>query len=97
MFLLQLNVSIWDGLNEPALDLKLEGSIATITYLCMAGKLSYPVSEFVNGFVRPLLDILKLIYSNSGGDLIISGAPKIIEEFLWILFVGFISWDPVGP
>ena len=42
-FLLQLDVSIWDGPNEPALDLKLDGSIATITYLYMAGELAYPV------------------------------------------------------
>ena len=40
--LLQLNVSIWDGSNEPALDLKLDGGIATIAYLCTAGKLVYP-------------------------------------------------------
>ena len=47
-FLLQLNVSIWDGLNEPALHLKLDGSIATIAYLCMVGELAYPVYEFIN-------------------------------------------------
>ena len=47
-FLPQLDVSIWDGSNEPALDLKLDGSIATIAYLCTAGELAYPVYEFVN-------------------------------------------------
>ena len=69
--LLQLNVGIWDGLNEPALDLELNGSITTIAYLCMAGKLVYPVYKFINWFVRPLLDIFKLIHSDSGRDNII--------------------------
>ena len=86
--LLQLDVGIWGGLNEPALVLKLNGSITTITCLCMAGKLAYPVYEIVDWFVRPLFDILKFIYSNSVGDFIIQGALKIIKEFLWILFVG---------
>ena len=65
-FLPQLDVGIRDGLNEPALGLKLNGSIATITYLHMVGELAYPVYEFINLFIRPLLDIFKLIYSNSG-------------------------------
>ena len=47
-FLPQLNVGIRDGSNEPALDLKLKGSIATIAYLYMAGELTYPVYEFIN-------------------------------------------------
>ena len=47
-FLPQLDVSIWDGSNEPALDLELNGSITTIAYLCMVGELSYPIYEFVN-------------------------------------------------
>ena len=46
--LLQLNVGIRDGSNEPALDLKLNGSIATIAYLCTVGKLAYPVYKFIN-------------------------------------------------
>ena len=47
-FLPQLDVSIWDGLNEPALDLKLDGSIATIANLHIVGELAYPVYEFVD-------------------------------------------------
>ena len=47
-FLPQLNVSIWDGSNEPLLDLKLNGGITTVAYLCMVGKLAYPVYEFIN-------------------------------------------------
>ena len=65
-FLPQLDVSIWDGLNEPVLDLKVNGSITTIAYLHMAGELMYPIYEFIVWFVRPLLDIFKLIYSNLG-------------------------------
>ena len=69
--LLQLNVSIRDGSDEPALDFKLNGGITTITYLHMAGKLANPVYEFINGFIRPLLDILQFIDMDSWGDLII--------------------------
>ena len=47
-FLLQLNVSIRDGSNEPALDLKLNGGITTIAYLCTAGELAFPVYEFID-------------------------------------------------
>ena len=94
-FLLQLDVNIWNGSNEPALDLKLNGSIATIAYLHTVGKLAYPIYEFIDWFVIPLLDILMLIHTNSGGDFIIQGALKIVEEFLQILFVGFISWEPM--
>ena len=65
-FLLQLDISISDGSNEPALDLKLNGSIATGVHLCMVGELAYPVYEFVDWFIRPLLDILKLIYLDLG-------------------------------
>ena len=65
-FLLQLNVGIRDGLNKPALDLKLNGSIAIIAYLCTVGKLSYPVYKFVNGFIRPLLDFLQFIDMDLG-------------------------------
>ena len=93
----QLNVSIRDGLNEPALDFKLNGGIATITYLCMVGELAYPVYEFIDGFVRPLLDILQFIDMDSWGDLVILGAFDVIEEFLWISFVAFIQWDHSGP
>ena len=78
-FPLQLDVSIWDGSNEPVLDLKLNSSITTIAYLHMSGELVYPVYEFIDWFFRPLLDILKLIYVNLGGDLFIQGALKIIE------------------
>ena len=34
--------------NKPVLDLKLNGGIATIAYLCTAGESAYPVYEFVN-------------------------------------------------
>ena len=47
-FLLQLNVGIRDGSNEPALHLELNGSITTITYLHMVGELVYPVYKFIN-------------------------------------------------
>ena len=70
-FLLQLDVGIRDGSNEPALDFKLIDGIATIAYLCTAGELSYPIYEFVDRFIRPLLDILQFIDTDSGGDLII--------------------------
>ena len=94
-FLPQLNVSIRDGSNVPALDPKLNGGIATITYLCTASKSVYPVYKFIDWFVRPLLDILKLIHSNLGGDHVIQGNLKIIKEFLQISFVGFMSVDPM--
>ena len=45
---MQLNVGIWDGSNEPAFDLKHDGGITTIAYLCMVGEVMYPVYEFVN-------------------------------------------------
>ena len=67
----QLDVSIRDHLNEPALDFELSGSIATIAYLCMVGKLAYPVYKFIDVFVRPLLHILQFIDMDSWGDLII--------------------------
>ena len=31
---------------------------------------------------------------DSGGDLIIQGAVKVVKDLLWVSFVGFISWDP---
>ena len=63
--ILQLDVSIRDGSNEPALDFELNGGIATIAYLCPVGKLAYPVYEFINRFIRPLLDILQFINMDS--------------------------------
>ena len=69
--LLQLNVSIRDGSDEPVWDFNLNGGITTITYLCMVGELGYPVYEFIDGFVRPLLYILQFIDTDSWGDLII--------------------------
>ena len=47
-FLPQLDVGIRDGSNEPPFDLKLNGSIATIAHLCMAGKLAYSLYELIN-------------------------------------------------
>ena len=69
--LLQLNVSIRDGSNEPALDFELNGGIATITYLCMVGELVYAVYEFIDRFARPLGDILQFIDTDLWGDLVI--------------------------
>ena len=69
-FLLQLNVNIRDGSNEPALDLELNGSITTIAYLHLAGELAYPVYDFINWFVRPLLDILQFIDTDLGEILL---------------------------
>ena len=69
--LLQLDVGIKDGSNEPALDFKLNGGIATIAYLCLAGKLAYPVYEFIDRFLRPLLDIFQFIDMDAWGDLVI--------------------------
>ena len=66
----QLNISIRDGLNEPALDFKLNGDITTIAYLCLAGKVVYPVYKVINRFIRPLLDILQFIDTDSWGDLV---------------------------
>ena len=63
----QLDTGIRDGSDEPGLDFELNGGIATITYLHMAGKLAYPVYEFV----RPLLDIFQFIDTDLQGDLII--------------------------
>ena len=70
-FLPQFDISIRDGSNEPALNLELNGSIATIAHLCMACKLAYPIYEFINRFVRPLLDILQFIDVDSWEDLVI--------------------------
>ena len=67
----QLNVGIRDHPNEPVLDFELNGSITTIAYLCTAVELVYPVYEFIDRFVRPLLDILQFIDMDSWGDLII--------------------------
>ena len=53
--LLQLDVGIGDGSNEPALDFKLNCGITTIASLCMVGDLAYPVYEFIDGFVRLFL------------------------------------------
>ena len=61
----QFDVGIRDGLDELALDFELNGGIATITNLCMAGKLAYPVYEFINRFIRPLLHILQFIDMDS--------------------------------
>ena len=47
-FLLQLDVGIWDGSNESALDLKLNCSVTTIAYLHTAGELSYPIYKFID-------------------------------------------------
>ena len=69
--LLQLNVGIRDGSDEPVLDFKLNGGITTIAYLCLVGKLAYAVYEFIDRFIRPLLDILKFIDMDSWGDLIV--------------------------
>ena len=68
--LLQLDIGIRDGSNEPVLDFKLNGGNATIAYLCLAGKLAYPVNEFIERFIRPLLDILQFIDMDSWGDLV---------------------------
>ena len=50
-FLPQLDVGIKDGSNEPALDLELNGDIATIAYLCMAGELAYPIYNLSDLFL----------------------------------------------
>ena len=81
----QLNVGIRDGSDEPALDFDLNGGIASITYLHRVGKLVYPVYEFIDGFIRPLLDILQFIDMDLWGDLI-KGAFDVIKESLQILF-----------
>ena len=93
--LLQLDVSIRDGLNEPVLDFEFNGGIATITYLHTTGELVYPVYEFIDGFVGSLLDILQFIDTDLWGDLITYGTFDVIEELLWISFVAFIWWDPM--
>ena len=67
----QLNGGIRDGSDEPALDFKLNGGVTTITYLHMAGELAYPVYEFIDRFIRPLLDILQFIDMDLWGDLVI--------------------------
>ena len=69
--LLQFDGGIRDCPNEPMLDFELNGSITTIAYLHMAGELAYPVYEFIDGFVRPLLDILQFIDTDSRRDLVI--------------------------
>ena len=67
----QLDVGIRGGSDEPALDFELNGGIATIAYLCLAGEFAYPVYEFIDRFIRPHLDILQFIDTDSWGDLII--------------------------
>ena len=39
----QLNVSVWDCPNQPALNFELNHSITAIAHLCPVGELAYPI------------------------------------------------------
>ena len=67
----QLDVGIRDGSDEPALDFKLNGVALLPSPICTQQVIWHnPVYKFIDRFIRPLLDILQFIDTDSWGSLI---------------------------